>query len=61
MNEGWEAVRDQLIVSRENGRFPYIVVQDGDYLKNGELYLKHSYETMELDVKYVEKVMPYIY
>jgi stage V sporulation protein R len=61
MNEGWEAVRDQLIVSRVNGRFPYIVVQDGDYLKNGELYLKHSYETMELDVKYVEKVMPYIY
>jgi stage V sporulation protein R len=61
IDKGWEAVRDQLIVSRVNGGFPYIVVQDGDYLKNGELYLKHSYETMELDVKYVEKVMPYIY
>ena len=24
---------------RVNGGFPYIVVEDGDYLKNGELYL----------------------
>mgnify|MGYP003445453994 CR=1 FL=1 len=36
-------------------------VTDGDYLRNGELYLKHWYEDIELDVKYLEKVMPYIY
>jgi len=60
-DKAWENVRDQLVVSRVNGGFPYIVVQEGDYLKNGELYLKHSYENMELDVKYVEKVMPYIH
>jgi stage V sporulation protein R len=52
---------ERIIVSRVNRGFPYIVVQDRDYLKNGELYLRHSYQTMELDIKYVEKVMPYIY
>ena len=50
IDKGWEAARDQLIISRVNGGFPYIAVQDGDYLKNRELYLKHSYETMEIDV-----------
>ncbi len=57
-DKAWENVRDQLVVSRVNSGFPYIVVQEGDYLKNGELYLKHSYENMELDV---EKVMLYIH
>ena len=30
-------------------------------IKNGELYLKHWYEGIELDVKYLEKVLPYIH
>ena len=46
---------------RVNGGFPYITVNNGDYLRNGELYLKHWYEGIELDVKYLEKVLPYIY
>ncbi|MNG34842.1 hypothetical protein D3C84_1214290 [compost metagenome] len=46
---------------RVNGGFPYITVNDGDYMKNGELYLKHWYEGIELDVKYLEKVMPYVH
>ncbi|MDR6878295.1 SpoVR family protein [Bacillus sp. 3255] len=57
----WENVRDQLFASRVNGGFPYIVVEDGDYQRNGELYLKHSYEGVELDLKYVERTLPYIY
>jgi stage V sporulation protein R len=57
----WEHIRDQLVYSKVNGGFPYLVVQDGDYLRSGELYLKHSYEGMELDLKYVERTMPYIY
>lgn len=55
----WEIVRDQLVTSRVNGGFPYIQVQDGDYLHNGELYLFHQFEGMELDVKYLEKTLPY--
>ncbi|MGE6489253.1 SpoVR family protein [Paenisporosarcina sp. NPDC076898] len=57
----YEHVRDQLISMRVNGSFPYIVVEDGDYSKNGELYLKHGYEGTELDPPYLEHVLPYIY
>ena len=46
---------------RVNGGFPYIYVEDGDYLRNGELYLEHSYEGIELDLPYLENVLPYIY
>ncbi len=60
-DKSWEGVRDQLVNMRTNGGFPYITVNDGDYLKNGELYLNHSFEEIELDVKYLEKVLPYIY
>ena len=60
-SKAWETVRDQLVTSRVNGGFPYIMVQDGDYLKNGELYLSHQFEGMELDVKYLEKTLPYVY
>ncbi|MCU6796446.1 SpoVR family protein [Paenibacillus sp. WQ 127069] len=59
-DKSWESIRDQLIYSRVNGGFPYIVVEDGNYDRNGELYLKHAYEGMELDLKYVERTMPYI-
>lgn len=54
-------VRDQLVSMRVNGGFPYIEVENGDYLRNGELYLKHGYEGMELDPHYLEHVMPNIY
>lgn len=55
-----EEIRNQLISMRVNGGFPYIVVENGDYLRNGELYLKHGYEGMELDAHYLEHVLPYI-
>lgn len=61
VDKEWETVRDQLVNMRVNGGFPYITVNNGDYLKNGELYLKHWYEGIELDIKYLEKVMPYVY
>ncbi|WP_299092714.1 SpoVR family protein [uncultured Metabacillus sp.] len=61
VDKEWEAVRDQLVSMRVNGGFPYITVNDGDYLKNNELYLKHWYEDIELDLKYLEKVLPYVY
>lgn len=57
----YEKVRDQLVAMRVNGGFPYIVVEDGDYLRNGELYLIHAYEGTELDIPYLEHVLPYIY
>lgn len=59
-DKSWSNIRDQLVYSRVNGGFPYIVVENGDYEKNGELYLKHSFEGLELDLKYVERTLPYI-
>jgi stage V sporulation protein R len=61
VDKQWESVRDQLVSMRVNGGFPYITVNDGDYLKNNELYLKHWFEDIELDLKYLEKVLPYVY
>jgi stage V sporulation protein R len=57
----YEQVRDQLVSMRVNGGFPYIVVENGDYARNGELYLMHGYEGTELDLRYLENVLPYIY
>jgi stage V sporulation protein R len=61
VDKDWTQVRDQLVNMRVNGGFPYITVNDGDYMKNGELYLKHWYEGIELDLRYLEKVLPYIH
>lgn len=57
----WERVRDQLVANMTNFGFPYIVVADGDYNNNRELYLKHSYEGAELDGNYARKVLEYVY
>ncbi|MEI3598260.1 MULTISPECIES: SpoVR family protein [unclassified Oceanobacillus] len=57
----YEQVRNQLVSMRVNGGFPYITVVDGDYSRNGELYLMHHYEGTELDLPYLEHVLPYIY
>ena len=60
-DKDYEHVLDRLVSMRVNGSFPYIVVDDGDYSRNGELYLKHGYEGTELDPQYLENVLPYIY
>src|SRR5699024_3878195 len=57
----YENIRDQLVSMRVNGGFPYITVVDGDFNRNGELYLMHEYEGVELDLPYLEHVLPYIY
>ncbi|MFS1511708.1 SpoVR family protein [Chengkuizengella sp. SCS-71B] len=56
----WENIRDQLVSSRTNGGFPYLVVENGNFKNNGELYLKHEYEGLELDLKYTERTLPYL-
>ncbi|MBU5355731.1 SpoVR family protein [Paenibacillus silvae] len=60
-DKSWENIRDQLVFSRINGGSPYLVVQDADYLRTGELVLKHQYEGIELDLKYMERTLPYLY
>ncbi|WP_078060836.1 SpoVR family protein [Desulfotomaculum copahuensis] len=57
----WEKVRDGIVAGLTNGGFPCIVVEDGDFNKRGELYLRHCYEGIELDVFYLERTLPYVY
>jgi stage V sporulation protein R len=57
----WERVRDQLVANMTNFGFPYIEVADGDYNRNRELFLRHRYESAELDLKYARKVLEYVY
>jgi len=59
-DKGWTNIRDQLVTSKVNGGFPSIVVQDGDFNRVGEMYLKHRYEGVELDLKYLERTLPHI-
>lgn len=57
----WERIRDELVTSRVNGGFPYLMVEDADYAKRGELLIKHYYEGAELDLNYLEKTLPSLY
>lgn len=56
----WEKVRDQICASRINGGMPVLYVHDGDYNRNGELFVKHAYEGVELDLKHLDKTLPYL-
>ncbi len=60
VEKDWKKVRDGLVNNLTNCGHPYIVVQDGDFNKRGELYLKHIYEGNELDVFYLEKTLPHV-
>lgn len=56
-----EEVRENLIRSRINGGYPYIVACDDNYQNRGELYLLHRYEGMELDTRYIAKTLPMVH
>lgn len=60
-DKAWENVRDQLVLARVNGGSPYLVIEDADFEKNGELFISHRYESIELDLKYLERTLPHIY
>lgn len=55
--KNWEKVRDALVDSLTNFGYPYLTVEDGDYHKNRELYLKHNFDGRELDIPYAEKAL----
>lgn len=57
----WERVREGIVTLLTNGGYPYIVVEDGNCNKNGELYLKHEHEGRDLDLYFLEKTLPYVY
>lgn len=57
----WETVRDNIVSSLTYCGYPYIVVEDGDFNRRGELYLSHQFEGVELDVFYLERTLPHVF
>ncbi|HUE75868.1 MAG TPA: SpoVR family protein [Chloroflexota bacterium] len=60
VENNWEKVRDTLVASLTNFGVPYIVVEDGDAHRNGELYLRHCDEGRELDTDYADRTLRYV-
>src|SRR5437764_11611811 len=61
VEKNWEKVRDGIVASLTNFGYPYLVVENGDYHGNRELYIKHLYEGNELDMIYAEKTLQHVY
>jgi len=61
VEKNWEKVRDGIVASLTNFGYPYLVVENGDYHGNRELYIKHLFEGQELDLIYAEKTLQHVY
>jgi len=61
VDKDWVKVRDGLVRNLYNCGYPHIVVENGDFGKRGEIYLKHMHEGMDLDVYYLEKTLPHVF
>lgn len=61
VDKDWRAVRDELVRQMVNGGVPVVTVADGDYQRRGELFLRHRHEGIDLDVRYTERTLPYVY
>ena len=57
----WEQVRDTMLDGMTNFGVPIIRVEDGDYKRRGELYLKHAFDGKPIDAEYAERVLHAIY
>lgn len=61
VEKDWEKVRDGIVGQMTNFGDPFIVVEDGDYKQNRELYLRHHFEKTPLDLGYAEKTLQYVH
>ncbi len=53
----WRRVRDSIVDSMTNFGQPILTVEDGDYKRRGEMYLKHAFDGKALDPDYTERVL----
>jgi stage V sporulation protein R len=61
VEKNWEVVRDTILAGMTNFGQPYIVVEDGDFRRGRELYLKHCHEGDDLDLEYADKTLRYVH
>jgi stage V sporulation protein R len=60
VEKDFETIRDALVDSLVNHGHPRIVVADGDYAGNRELYLRHEWEGQGLDLAHAEKALEHV-
>jgi Uncharacterized conserved protein len=53
----WRKVRDALVDSMTNFGSPVVKVEDGDYRRHHELYLKHYFDGKPLDTDYTARTL----
>ncbi len=61
VEKDWRKVRDSIVASMTNFGYPYLMIEDADYRRNSELFIKHYFEGQELDLNYAEKTLQYVY
>jgi stage V sporulation protein R len=61
VEKDFQKIRDMIVTGMSNFGNPYIVVEDGDYRRGRELYLKHIYEDQEIDIDYAERTLRYVF
>jgi stage V sporulation protein R len=61
VEKDFQKIRDMIVTGMSNFGNPYIVVEDGDYRRSRELYLKHTYEDQEIDIDYAERTLRYVF
>ncbi len=61
VEKDWRKVRDGIVASMTNFGMPYLVIEDADYHRNSELYIKHYFEGQEMDLPYAEKTLAYVF
>jgi stage V sporulation protein R len=59
--QGWRAVKDQLIRSVGMGGVPVIRIEDADFGHKRTLYLTHDHDDRDLQLENAEKTLGYIY
>ncbi|MHB9092412.1 MAG: SpoVR family protein, partial [Chloroflexota bacterium] len=57
----WQEIRDFLVNSLINFGHPFLQVESGDFHGQGELFIRHVFDGQELDLKYAERTLPYLY
>ncbi|MEW8979215.1 MAG: SpoVR family protein [Symbiobacterium sp.] len=56
----WTAVRDTLLRQLENCGLPRIYAEDDNYRGRGELFLRHGYDGVELDVTHLTHALQHV-
>jgi stage V sporulation protein R len=59
--QGWRAVKEQLIKSVGMGGIPVIRIEDADFGHKRTLYLTHDHDGRDLQLENAEKTLAYVY